>query len=294
MSGARDHPLDGVDERVAAAKNLLGPIGLLVLLYEESIPRADGGRVVYSIPISRVEASSRDGAIPVTIVPQIVKIVCPHCNRQSRFDAIDSRVDVDRRVAFVTGQCLHPGCANPIYLFAVSHDQELVYLAMHPIPATARPAARDLCQPPIPDHLTTIYNEAIELFESAMWRYVPISCRLIVEACLNQMEASPPQTVGEQLGDKKRPPLKARIDQASADTNWAIALMNTAHGLREAGNLVAHFEHMGPTLENAAACIDLVEAMLRFVYIFPERLEVLLGAVRAARASSAPPPEPPP
>lgn len=281
-----------VDDRVAAAKNLLGPIGLLVLSYEQSIQRADGGRGVYAIALERMTSSIQDGSGPRTIIPTAIKIVCPRCGEQVTVSLKSIHRDTDRRIAMCEGTCSNYQCQGLITCLALSENGKLSHLAIYPMPTHSREPDATLLARPVPRYLSTLYSEAVGLYNTGYWRQCATTCRLVMEGCINALDDQPPELADASKRTGRKATFNDRINEAGADTPWAVLVRNQAHGIREAGNMGAHFERKSPTQQNAAASLDLVAGMLRFVFVYPARLKALLAGLR--RAQNVNPPGPPP
>lgn len=224
--------------------------------------------------------------------PAQITMRCGHCGAVAVF-TVERAAFSDGSPTW-SGSADCPSCRAPSHFFAVCRpwaglpeQPHLEALYVHPDPADERPPVPGLAHAPV--ELQQAYLEALETFNSR----APVSavlnqCRQTVEAIA--IAASPAEVV------RRNTSLAGLLHDLPKSVNLGAPILDIATALRAAGNIGSHYQP-GRKLppEMREQMMDLLDAMLDYLFVIPRRVEAAREAVEQARAPTEVPemaPEP--
>jgi len=170
----------------------------------------------------------------------------------------------------VAGRC--PACGDAALFVALDfkpparNRPEQPSLFMHPSSSQRTPLTGFAEIDGIPAALTRAYTSALTVFNAGEWNgTAPLVRRALEGVTKTQLTRDPmPRTLAEQL-------------QALAeDLELDEPLLSLAHALRKGGNLGAHFDlEREVDRETASLMLDLLDYLLEYLYVLPERVRSL-------------------
>lgn len=199
---------------------------------------------------------------------------CPHCGRSAwfDFDPIVGSGDVNQAPRSVN--C--PGCKGVVRFFILSAPvaHTTSWLWADPSPATEHMHRGDIAAAlsRIDPALREAYDEATTTLASGHASSATIQARRTLEGLVKHLL---------QAADSKveiRGPLDRLIRDLTTSLDLAKPLTDTAHAVRQGGNLGAHYDARTiATKELANKTIDLFEAIADYLLVLPEKVEALRG-----------------
>jgi len=196
---------------------------------------------------------------------------CPHCCERGNFSVGSGNVDVPRRTVSGTAKC--PGCNAASYFWSINTGATL-QVFMHPSPKLHEKMQAS----EIPEPIARSYNSCVDAFNSRNFTATAVLCRRTLEGLFKTLLGA----------DGKGLSLHNAIRKVSEKRDLALPLRHLADAVRQGGNLGAHFdEEREPSPELARAMVELVEYIINFIHVLPERIEDLNRTLSSHKPSSS-------
>jgi HEPN domain-containing protein len=198
-----------------------------------------------------------------------VGTACPHCGRSSwfEFDSHVSRDDINKAPRSVN--C--PGCRQVVRFFVISlpRTNETGWLWADPSPKTEHLHRGDIAAAlgAIDPALKEAYDEATMTLASGHASSATIQARRTLEGLVKHLL----HDINGQI--PLRRPLDQLIRTLSEHLDLATPLTDTAHAVREGGNLGAHYDaEITASKELASKTVDLLEAIADYLLVLPRKV----------------------
>lgn len=224
---------------------------------------------MYCVQDAELADTKKSGA---TLSFKKLGTTCPHCGRSAWFDFQShvTRDDVNKAPRSVN--C--PGCRQVVRFFVISPPQpnQTGWLWAHPSPKTEHVHRGDIAvalgnMDPV---LREAYDEATTTLASGHASSATIQARRTLEGLVKHLL----QDVNQEV--KPRSPLDQLIRTLSQHLDLAKPLTDTAHAVREGGNLGAHYDaEITASKELASKTVDLLEAIADYLLVLPGKVEEL-------------------
>jgi hypothetical protein len=220
-------------------------------------------------------------------VPRSVSTICPYCGEKVNFALTDHNDDGRRLTLASTGAC--PACNRQVHFWTVrqkrtAQDFQPVAVFMHP-PATNHYAVPDL-SPSVPATLRQAFESTIDSLNTKNYTATATGARRTLEGIFKHLAPE----------DAKRlNTLAPLIDAAMDRADLAKPLRTLAHGIRDGGNLGAHFDPDNePSAALARQMVELLGYLISYLYVLPQQIENLEQSLGGSRAAPPQPDEEPP
>lgn len=197
---------------------------------------------------------------------------CPHCGRSAWFDFQSEvgRDDINKAPRGVN--C--PGCSQVVRFFVISRSiaNKTGWLWADPSPETEHLHRGDIgaALAGIDPALKEAYDEATTTLASGHASSATIQARRTLEGLVKHLlqDREPKAQI--------HGPLDKLIRDLSNSLDLAKPLTDTAHAVRQGGNLGAHYDaRTVASKELASKTIDLLEPIADYLLVLPEKVEAL-------------------
>ena len=212
------------------------------------------------------------------VFPLAVDWVCPFCSRNLTFTLkwtgfIESYMS--------KAKC--PGCQNsPLFLYMMTRYQEtgaekFGEIYMYPASNTRKPSLEVLNSESLPPILKTEYTEAYDVYSIKKWSSAAVLCRKFLEALSHHLINDSLDL--EKLDKNKK--LFELIKEIPKKQDLSKPIMDIAEAIRHSGNSGAHFDPTNaPTEATVNITLDLMDYLIEYFYILPEKTKSLLDSVK--------------
>ena len=178
-------------------------------------------------------------------------------------------MDKQNRAVVSSGNC--PACdkkANFIFLSELKSQYvapiKVVEIAISPSPSSWRSSIEFTDN--VPEPLRRAYDSTVDAFNSKNYVATAVCCRRTLEGIFKHLVSD----------EKKALPLFKMIKEVEETIDLAAPLSRLSHAIRAGGNLGAHFdENLEPSEPLATHMVELVEYLLTYLYVLPERINGL-------------------
>lgn len=207
-------------------------------------------------------------------IPTSVNITCPFCGTLATFTLTDLELDGHRNSMAACGKC--PKCSETARFWVIDPG---------PADDTSKKGCAALCiYPPfrpkravlegaekIPFRIQRAYQDAVDSYNASLWSPCGSSCRRTLEGIVQDLMEH----------EEVKPNLAQQLGKLPEHVDLSSPLIELAHGLREGGNLAAHFDlEKEPDEEVASAMLDMLEYFIEYVYLLSKRAEKLSTRIR--------------
>jgi hypothetical protein len=118
--------------------------------------------------------------------------------------------------------------------------------------------------------LLRAYSSAISVYNVQEWVGASVLCRRLLEGI---MIALIPK-------DKRKGSLYQQLQDLPNYRDLQAPIMTLANSIREGGNLGAHFDlEKEPDKETVTLMLDLLDYLIEYLFILPERINILNGTI---------------
>jgi hypothetical protein len=205
-------------------------------------------------------------------VPHRLGTTCPHCTRAVwfEFDPYLGTDDVNKGPRMVN--C--PGCRGAVSFYVISppHSSQVGWLWAHPSPKTEHIHRGEIAAALGQMHpaLREAYDEATATLASGHASSATIQARRTLEGLVKHLLEDADHKV------TKRAALDQLIRTLANHLDLTKPLTDTAHAVREGGNVGAHYDaQITASKELAAKTVNLVEAIADYLLVLPKKVEEL-------------------
>ncbi|RYD65002.1 MAG: DUF4145 domain-containing protein [Verrucomicrobiaceae bacterium] len=118
----------------------------------------------------------------------------------------------------------------------------------------------------VPTSLERAFTSAVDSYNSKNYIATAVLCRRTLEGIFKHLAPE----------GSKHHNLAKLIEDAKSNVDLAAPLNELSHSLRTGGNLGAHFdENAEPTHEMARKMVELLEYLISYLFVLPERIKEL-------------------
>jgi Domain of unknown function (DUF4145) len=214
-----------------------------------------------SIAISSVKRWNTNQGVRI---PSAISTTCPHCDAVVTFSLGSAQNDPKRVFWISAGQC--PSCDEDVSFASIEpankgEEIDPVEICMHPSPSSWRQQIAFTNN--VPEPLQRAFASTVDAFNTKNYVATAVCCRRTLEGIFKYR-------VGEA---KRKLPLIKLIKEVQESQDLAEPLNTLSHAIRAGGNLGAHFdEEAEPSHEMARHMVELLEYLLSYLYILPDRI----------------------
>lgn len=214
-----------------------------------------------SLAISSVKKWSANQGVRLPIA---ISISCPHCDAVCIFSLSASNGTASQKIFTATSVC--PSCDEPVVFITVepakgNASEDPKELCIHPSPTSWRRQI-DITNN-IPKALQRAFTSTIDAYNTKNYVATAVCCRRTLEGIFKYRVAE----------DKRNQSLTKLIQEVKDSQDLAEPLNVLSHAIRAGGNLGAHFDEAAePDHEMARHMVELLEYLLNYLYILPDRI----------------------
>lgn len=197
--------------------------------------------------------------------------LCPHCGERGTFTTENNLSHPTHNVVIGTGKC--PSCSKSTFFWSINVTGRVEFF-MHPSPSLHK---KILDGSGVPDPIARSYNSSVDALNSRNFVATAVLCRRTLEGLFKLLAGSG----GKNLT------LAQAITKVSENQDLSLPLKHLADAVRHGGNLAAHFdEDREPTPEMAEEMVELVEYIIDFIHILPNKIEKLNNKFLASSSNA--------
>ena len=207
--------------------------------------------------------------------PATVDITCPHCGLSIVFELASWAFAESNGAASSTANC--SSCGGEVAFFA-SQDQadaedRKPRFFMHPKPDFVREPLKDISSvKEFDEALQRAYAASINVYNAREWTGTAVICRRTVEDIAKAVLPS----------DQHKLSLALQIEALPRRRDLARPILLLSDTLKRSGSLGAYFDlERTADKQTATLIIDLLEYLIQYLFILPERIEHLHEEVRS-------------
>jgi hypothetical protein len=201
------------------------------------------------------------------LLPTSIDTTCPLCRRKVNFSIAWNSVNAV--VNYSGSHC--PACQKKVRFIQVVNEEDSnptktgeIFICPGSDIRQGLPGLDE--SPELQEGLKKAYSSAINVFNAQEWTATSVLCRRVLEGITKSI--LPEEDKNKPLGQQ----LKAL--PKSMDLNKPI--LTLAEAIRKGGNLGAHFDlEKEPNEEISSLMIDLLDYLLEYIFILPDRIENL-------------------
>lgn len=202
------------------------------------------------------------------LYPHSVDWNCPHCGRKVNF-------------GFSWGfqgkpECLNTksrcsGCGESVIFVYLGFDEEtegntIGKLFIYPKTKTREPLSGIQSTTHFNNGLDKAYSSAVNVYNVQEWNATATMCRRLLEGIIKQ---NIPR-------DNQKKILAQNLKELPNHIDLQKPILTLAEAIKDGGNLGAHFDMEKEPDENIATLMmDLIEDLIEYIYILPNRVEEL-------------------
>lgn len=206
--------------------------------------------------------------------PARVDTICPHCRLTIVFDLVPWSASEGSTSGVSEATC--SSCGNKVSFFASSasgHDRAQMAFFMHPSPDFLRSPLVDVSNvTEFDESLQRAYAATINVFNAREWTGTAVVCRRTLEDIAKSLLPS----------DQHKLSLALQIEALPRRRDLARPMLLLSDALKRTGSLGAYFDlEKIPDEHVATLIVDLLEYLIQYLFILPERIEHLHNEVRA-------------
>jgi hypothetical protein len=214
-------------------------------------------------------------------LPAAVDLVCPECGRKITFSL--NWGGVNQTLMFTSSRC--PACnAPPVFILVDFQEVEVGgdrkgQLYIHPSPRVRYPVQGITQIEEFSHDLQRAYSSAINVFNVREWTAAAVLCRRLLEGVAKTLLPE----------DKRDINLYRQLQSLPDYRDLKAPILTLADAIRKGGNLGAHFDlEKEPNEETVTLMLDLLDYLLEYLFILPERIEHLHSTIDSLSSSSTP------
>ena len=208
--------------------------------------------------------------------PESIDTICPFCKMMANFKLDDPVFDEKRKTISSTGKC--PRCQEKISCWVIEpgsysdpNQKTCKCLAIYPHPVLKRDQINGSDKIPEP-RIKRAYLDALKVYNEGVWTATATCCRRTLEGIIQRFipEEDRKGTLGSQL---------KKLSENKAE-DLIKPLISLSDGIREGGNLGAHFDlDKEPDQKTASLILDLIEYLLEYIFILPALVDELKNQI---------------
>lgn len=201
-------------------------------------------------------------------VPAAVDVDCPDCGRMLTF-ALSKWSSAPGNTKISINRCA--ACNSRCTFFLLSHrgkEKSLgsARLFVHKKPPGREPLASILENDRLAEPVQRAYLSTVNVFNNGEWGATAVLSRRLLEGVTKS--PLPEEHHGLSLAQQ--------VAKLPEQKNLAAPITTIADAIRRGGNLGAHFDlEAEPTKEVALLMLELVEELLEYFFVLPDRIEEL-------------------
>ena len=207
--------------------------------------------------------------------PSRVDTICPHCGLSMVFDL--SSWTWTEGMASGSSEARCSSCGNSVSFFASTGGggdapNEPVFF-MHPSPDFVRQPLQDISRvKEFDESLQRAYAASINVYNAREWTGTAVVCRRTLEDIAKALLPS----------DQRKLSLALQIEALPRRRDLARPMLLLSDALKRTGSLGAYFDlEKIPDRHAATLIIDLLEYLIQYLFLIPQRIEHLHNEVRA-------------
>jgi|SRR5699024_10551563 len=213
------------------------------------------------------------GTIHQFKVPMSLDFNCPHCGSMVNFRLDGWKYNSQVRSVFSRNKC--PRCDQSSRFFYVDpqKDQDktnksLLYISPKP-ENNIRPYFEE-DELKIDESIKRAYRSALKAYEVGLWEASAVSCGKVLEGMMHDI-------LNEEHLNK---PLYQQLKVLPEKRDLKKPIITLANTIRKGRNLGAHFDlEIETDKEVAKQMLDLLNYLLEYLFVLPQRIENLEGRV---------------
>lgn len=200
-------------------------------------------------------------------IPSAISTSCPHCDAVVTF-ALSSAHNEPKQVFWISySDC--PSCDENVSFVSIEpakkgEESDPTEICMHPAPTSWRQQIAFTDN--VPEALKRAFASTVDAYNTKNYVATAVCCRRTLEGIFKYRVSE----------EKRKLPLMKLIREVQESQDLAEPLNTLSHAIRAGGNLGAHFdEEAEPSHEMARHMVELLEYLLSYLYILPERIATL-------------------
>lgn len=215
--------------------------------------------------------------------PIVIRGLCPYCNERVIFSLSHHTEDPGRMTVAANAVC--PACQRGVRFWSVRDsskpkDEEGNPAAIFMYPPAITQYPYPTLSDGIPERLRSSLFATIDAFNAKIYGATAVSGRVTLEGIFKYRVPE----------GKRKESLMKLIEIVKADSSLAEPLTALSHVIRTGGNLGAHFhEEREPTEAVARGIVELLDYLISYLYVLPEKIKSLEKDLGAKPATSSPP-----
>lgn len=207
--------------------------------------------------------------------PARVDTICPHCHMSIVFELASWTSSPEGSSGMSEASC--PSCNGKVSFFgSTAHSNggqhDLIFF-MHPSPDFLRNPLEDISKvAEFDESLQRAYAATINVYNAREWTGTAVVCRRTLEDIAKALLPS----------DQQKLSLALQIEALPRRRDLARPMLLLSDALKRSGSLGAFFDlEKIPNEHVATMIVDLLEYLIQYLFILPERIEHLHNEVRA-------------
>lgn len=206
------------------------------------------------------------------LLPASIDTTCPHCRRKVNFTI--TWPSVNTVVNYSKSHC--PACQKSVRFIQIVNEEESL---------TTKTGDTFICpgsdirqgligldeSPELSEGLKKAYSSTINVFNAQEWTATSVLCRRVLEGITKSILPE----------DERNKPLGQQLQALPKNMDLNKPILTLAEAIRKGGNLGAHFDlEKEPTEEISSLMIDLLDYLLEYIFILPDRIENLHNKIQ--------------
>lgn len=209
--------------------------------------------------------------------PASICTVCPHCAEKVTLTTQGRHFDQARHTLSCSSRC--PSCGESVHFWLTelvagdARDDTRSELYMRPAPADHLEATRFDTE--LPDPVRRAYESAVDSFNSGNLTATAVLCRRTLEHLFRYRLAP----------ERRQGTLIEAIGEVCETEDFAAPLARLALALEDGAELAGLLDmERQPDRDAARAMVELLQALITYLYVLPDGLERLDGRFRERHA----------
>lgn len=198
-------------------------------------------------------------------LPSAISSSCPHCDAVVIFSLANASSSDPKGVFWISpSKC--PSCDEDVTFASLEpakkgFESDPAEICMHPSPISWR--QQIAFTENVPEALQRAFSSTVDAYNSKNYVATAVCCRRTLEGIFKYRVEE----------EKRKLPLTKLIEEVRQSQDLAEPLNTLSHAIRAGGNLGAHFdEEAEPSHEMARHMVELLEYLISYLYILPERI----------------------
>jgi len=206
--------------------------------------------------------------------PAAVDTICPHCGLSIIFELEPWSRSTDDQSAASQAAC--PSCSRKVSFFAAnvgSGDGARHSFFMHPAPDFLRQPLEGISEiPEFDESLQRAYAATVNIFNSREWTGTAVVCRRTMEDIAKSILPA----------DQQKLSLALQIEALPRRRDLSRPILQLSEALKRSGSLGAYFDlEKIPNEHTASLIMNLLDYLIEYLFILPERIQRLHSEVRS-------------